>query len=80
MVKKLPANARDVSSIPGSGRFPGEGNDYPLQCSSWENSMDRGAWQAAVHRVAESDTTEETKHKYLAKILYKYSSFLSCII
>ena len=37
--------------------------------------MDRGAWQA------ESDTTEETKHKYLAKILlYKYSSFLSSII
>ena len=42
--------------------------------------MDRGAWQAAVHSVAESNTTEETKHKYLAKILYKYSSFLSSII
>ena len=45
--------ARDVSSIPGLGRFPGGGNDNPLQYSCLGNSMDRGACQAIVHRVAE---------------------------
>ena len=44
--------------IPGSGRSPGEGNGNPLQDSCLENSMDRGAWQATVHGVAESDMTE----------------------
>ena len=49
MVKKLPANAGDPDSIPGSGRFPGEGNGSPLQYSCLENTMDRGTWQATVH-------------------------------
>src|SRR5574337_1316144 len=56
MVKNLPANAggaRDVGSIPGSGRSPGEGNGQPLQYSCLENSTDRGAWWAAVHRAVE---------------------------
>ena len=58
MVKNLPANAGDVGSISGSGRSPGGGNDNPLQYSCLENRMDRGAWQATVHRVAkELDTT-----------------------
>ena len=55
MVKNLPANAggaRDVGSIPGSGRSPGEGNGNPLQYSCLENSTDRGAWWAAIHGVA----------------------------
>ena len=56
MVKNLPANAGDASSIPGSGRSPGEGNDNPLEYSCLENSMDRGAWQAIVHGVAKSWT------------------------
>ena len=43
MVKKLPANAGDQSSVPGSERARGEGNGYPLRDSCWENSMDRGA-------------------------------------
>ena len=43
----------DVGSIPGSGRSPGEGNGNPLQYSCL-NLMDRGAWQATVHRVAKS--------------------------
>ena len=43
VVKNLPANARDMGSIPGSGRAPGEGNGNPLQYSCLENSMDRGA-------------------------------------
>ena len=47
---------RDVGSIPGLGRSPGEGNGNPLQYSCLENSMDRGAWWATVHRVAKSRT------------------------
>ena len=62
VVKSLPAKAgdiRDASSIPGSGRSPGEKNGYPLQYSCLENSMNRGAWRATVHRGhKESDTTE----------------------
>ena len=55
--KESVCNAGDPSSIPGSGRSPGEGNGYPLQCSCPENSMDRRAWWATVLRVAkESDT------------------------
>ena len=41
----------DLSSILGLGRSPREGNCYPLQYSSLENSMDRGVWQATVHGV-----------------------------
>ena len=50
----MPASEADVCSIPGSGRPPGEGNGNPLQYSCLENSMDRGAWHAAVHGVAKS--------------------------
>ena len=61
MVKNLPANAeevRDMSSIPVLGRSPGGGNGNPLQYPFLENPMDRGAWWATVHRVAELDRTE----------------------
>ena len=50
--KEYACNAGDPGSVPGSGRSPGEGNDYPLQYSCLENPMDRGAWQATVHGVA----------------------------
>jgi len=42
--------------IPGSGRYPGEGNGNPLQCSCLENPMDGEAWKAAIHGVAKSQT------------------------
>ena len=48
---------RDTGSINGSGRCPGGGNGNPFQYSCLENPMDRGAWQATVHGVADSDTT-----------------------
>ena len=46
----------DTGSIPGLGRPPGRGNGNPLQYSCLENPMDRGAWQATVHRVTKSQT------------------------
>ena len=47
-------NAADLSSIPGSGRSPGEGRGNPLQYSCLENPMDRGAWRGTVYGVAKS--------------------------
>ena len=52
--KESACNAGDPSTIPESGRSPGEGNGYPLQYSCLENSMDRGDWRARVHRVTKS--------------------------
>ena len=49
-------NAGHLGSIPGLGRSPGGENDYPLQYSCLENSMDRGAWWATVHGVTKSQT------------------------
>ena len=57
VVKNLPANAGDsgdMGSIPGSGRFHGEGNGNPLEYSCLGNSMDRGTWLARVHGVTKS--------------------------
>ena len=57
MVKDPLADAGDgrvSGSTPGSGRSPGEENGNPLQCSCLENSVDREAWRATVHRVAKS--------------------------
>ena len=59
MVKNRPASAgdaRDVGSVPGSGRYPGVGNGNPLQYSCLENYMDRRAWGARVHGVSKSPT------------------------
>ena len=54
--KESAFNVGDPGSIPGSGRYPGEGNGNPLQYSGLENSMDRGAWRATVNGVPESRT------------------------
>ena len=55
-VKRLPRNAGNLGSMPGSGRPPGEGNGNPLQYSCLENSMDGGAWWATVHGITKSRT------------------------
>ena len=47
-----------MGSIPGWGRYSGEGRGNPLQYSCLENPIDRGAWQATVHGIAELDMTE----------------------
>ena len=49
-------NAGDLGSIPGRGKFPGEGNGNPLQCFCLENPIDRGALQATVQGPAKSQT------------------------
>ena len=59
MSKKSACNVRDagdVGSIPGSGISPGGGHNNPNQYSCLENPMNRGAWRAAVYRVAKSQT------------------------
>ena len=58
VVKNPPASAGDkrLRSIGGSGRSFGEGHGFPPNYSGLENSMDRGAWQAAVYRVAQKQT------------------------
>ena len=63
VVKNPPANAgdvRDTASIPWLERSPGGGHGNPLQHSCLENPMNRGASQATVHSITESDMTEPT--------------------
>ena len=57
VAKELAYNAGDPGLIPGLGRSPGGGNDSPLQYPCLGNPTDKGAWQAAVHGVTESDMT-----------------------
>ena len=64
VVKNMTSNvgdARDLGSIPGLGRLPGEGNGNPLQYSYLENSVDRRAWWATVHRVTKSHIELSTR-------------------
>ena len=58
-------SAGDQGSSPRSGRSPGGRHGNPLQDSCLENSMDRGAWQAPVHGVMDSDTMYMKKKWFL---------------
>ena len=60
-VKSLPTMQETQVQIPGWGGSPGERNGNPPPYSCLENSMERGAWQAKVHGIAESDKTEQLK-------------------
>ena len=81
VVKNLPANAGDMGLIPGSGRFPGEGNDNPLQYSCLENSMYRGAWRATIHEWGGEGKRVRhnwaTKQQYIHKFQSIFYSTLS---
>ena len=72
--KESACNAGDLGSIPGSGRYPGEGNGYPLQYSCLGNPVEKGVWWAAVHGITESwtqfsDYTTTTKlRKFLSSV------------
>ena len=61
-------NAGEPGSIPGLGRSSGEGNGNPLQYSCLDNSMDREAWQATVHRIAQSRTGLNQLSTYVQEI------------
>ena len=68
VVKNPPANAgdiRDEGLIPGSGRFPEGGYGHPLRYSCLENPMDRGAWQATVHRLQRVGYDGVTEHTHM---------------
>ena len=67
-VKASAHNAGDLGLIPGSGRSSGEGNGNPLQYSCLENPMDGGDWWVIIHRVAESDTTEQLHFHFFKKM------------
>ena len=81
MVKNLAANAgdvRDPDSIFGSGRSLGGEHGTPLQYSCLENPMDRGAWWAAVRKVAKSQTQlSDVARKYTLPLRLPPFSFLS---
>ena len=63
--KESTCSVRNLGLIPLSGRSPGEGNGYQLQYSCLENSMDRGAWRATIHRVTKSRTRLRNTHNFL---------------
>ena len=67
--KESACSAGDRGLITGWGKAPGKGNGYPLQYSGLENPVDRGAWQATVHRVTKSWTQLKllSTHTYTAQ-------------
>ena len=81
MVKSLPVNTRDAGLILGLGRSPGAGNGNPLWYSYLENSMDRGAWLAIVHRVAQSWTQQKqvSMHAVIVDVVAVVLATKSCL-
>ena len=67
VVKNPPANAVEVGSAPGWGRWPGEENDNPLQYSCLGNTMDRRAWWATKRsqRVGHDLATKQQQQQYI---------------
>ena len=68
VVMQVTEDSRDVGSVLGSGRSPGEGNGSPLQYSCLGNPVDRGAWWATVHGVTKS-WTQLSRYLSLLSIL-----------
>ena len=73
--KESTCRVGDLGSIPGLGRSPGDGNGYPLQYSGLETSMNREAWWATIHGVANSQTQLSHLHfavfQWLRKLIGK---------
>ena len=69
--KESAYKAGDLGLIPGWGTSHREGHGYPLQYSCLDNSMNRGAWWATVHGVAEWDMTEQLKHTPMVTVKVK---------
>ena len=63
-MQELACKEREPGSIPGLGRYPGEGNGNPLQSSCLGNLMDREAWQAIVHGVTRVGHDLATNHNH----------------
>ena len=67
-IKNPPANAGDIGSLPGLGRYPGEGSGNPLQYSCLGNPMDRGSWGVTVYGITKSPhnlATKQTATQYI---------------
>ena len=75
--KESARSVRDLGSIPGLGRSPGEGNGNPLQYSCLENPMDGGAWWAIVHRVTKSWTRLSD---FTFTFIYIYASWVAQLV
>ena len=75
--KESAGNAGDLGSIPGLGRFPGEGHGNPHQYSYLENSTDRGAWWATVCGVTKSQTQLSMQAHTHTRVL-RFSSWETC--
>ena len=61
-------------------KSPGEKNGYPLEYSCLENSIERGAWRATVHGVAELNTSEQHTHIYIeVQVQFSSVQLLSCV-
>ena len=80
--KESACNAGDPGSIPGSGRFPGEGNGNPLQYSCSVNPVDRGAWWATVHGVARvgHDLVTKPRHQVFYALFEFYVSLSDVLL
>ena len=84
-MQKTSCNAADLVSIPGLGRYPGEGNDNPLRYSCLGYLMDKGTWQAkvlGVARVRHNLTTKPppTTHKFVMRFLKFYFNQKNLIV
>jgi len=76
--KESACSAGDLGSVPGLGRFPGEGNGNPFQYPCLKNLMDRGAWWAAVRGVAKLGMTERlTLRVYYAQNRFSVSASIN---
>ena len=77
--KESAYNAGNTGSITGLGRSPGEGNGNLLQYRCLENSMDRGAWQAAVHGLTKMDGGPGLETQFLTQALLLVQTREHCV-